>query len=64
MAGFFEKCFETTEKDPFKKEKIDESFYMARTRNCGECGLDEEIKWWENAHTPPSVKKSEWDTNN
>ena len=46
----FEKCFNTTEKGTFKKEKMkDETFDVARTRKCAECGSDEEM-WWLALH--------------
>ena len=38
--------FKTTKKGTFKKEKWkNEHFEVARTRNCEECGSDEEMRW-------------------
>ena len=45
LGRIFEKVLKR-QKSTFKKEKLkDEPFEVARTRNCAECGSDEEMRW-------------------
>ena len=44
VAGFLKNVFKQQKKTHVKKLK-DEPFEVARTRNCAECGSDEEMRW-------------------
>ena len=46
VAGFLKNGLKQQKKSHLKKEKLtDEPFEVTRTRNCAECGLDEEMRW-------------------